>query len=168
MAFNARMANQCMKRFTENSKRRTIIHLEACMGAGKALWPLDCEVLLTEHQVEHVIVLCRGSLSRRWRERNARRLGQLMGWIQDLTFHVKRRQPRQPGLIWTPRSRFIKRFAAKRHSTPSKCENGGVHLCSHLRRDSPYERNQLSWGDYVEQLQQMASYSVFMSGTTFA
>jgi superfamily II DNA or RNA helicase len=163
---------ECMSRFREKIKEgSTSFVLEACMGAGKsALAAWIAKVLLEEHDLDHVIVLVP------WRsiQGDAEKgmlgaFGKLLGLdARDRFFTLVRRQARQP----RPRMEAtitlyqevcnqeaietIKMWKADGFSFALICDE--IHHTNEI--DS-------SWGEYVEEIKNLASFSVFMSGTYF-
>ncbi len=175
MPFEPRKWQQdCLERFEQKLKEgATSFVLEACMGAGKsAMAALLAKVLLEREPdgVDHVIVLVP------WRsiQGDAEKgmlgaFGQTMGLdARDRFFTLARRQARQPRpnmdatitlyqeICCQPAIDTIKMWKADGWTFALICDE--IHHTNEI--DS-------SWGEYVQEIKNLAAFSIFMSGTYF-
>ncbi|HZZ79737.1 MAG TPA: DEAD/DEAH box helicase family protein [Gemmataceae bacterium] len=187
MAFRPRKWQiECVKRFLEKrAEGATSFVLEACMGAGKsALAAWIAKVLLEggvgeeygfgddglTESVDHVLVLMP------WRsiQGDAEKgmlgaFGQLMGLdSRDRFFTYKRqaRQPRPDGMDATiTLYQEVCNQAAIETLKMWKADGWTFALiCDEIHHTNEIDS---SWGDYVEEIKNLAAFSVFMSGTFY-
>ena len=173
MTFVPRQWQQdCFDRFQQKIKEGgTSFVFEACMGAGKsAMAAWIAQSLLNNHSVDHILVLVP------WRSIQGDvdkgmlgAFGKLMGLdARDRFFTYSRRQPRQPR----------PKMDATVTLYQEVCDQAAIEtlrmwmadgftfalICDEIHHTNEIDS---SWGTYVEQIQSLAAYSVFMSGTYF-
>jgi superfamily II DNA or RNA helicase len=173
MSFVPRKWQQnCLDRFLEKIKegQNTFI-LEACMGAGKsALAAWISKVLLDEHGIDHVIVLVPWrSIQGDVEKGMLGAFGQLMGLdARDRFFTLKRRQARQPRPDMDATITLYQEVCNQEAIETLKMWKADGFTFA-LICDEIHHTNEIdsSWGDYVEEIQRLAAFSVFMSGTYF-
>lgn len=162
----------CLDRFEQKLEEgATSFVFEACMGAGKsAMAAMISKSLLTDHGVDHVIVLVP------WRSIQGDvdkgmlgAFGESMGLdARDRFFTYGRRQVRQPRPRMDATVTLYQEVCCQEAiETLKMWKSEGFTFA--LICDEIHHTNEInsSWGAYVEQIQSLASYSIFMSGTYF-
>jgi len=172
MSFTPRQwQKECLERFKQKiAEGADTFIFEACMGAGKssmAAWL--AKTLLEEYGVDHVLVLVP------WRsiqgDVDKGMLGSFgnMGLdARDKFFTLKRRQARQPRPDLDATVTLYQEVCCQGAiDTLKMWKADGMTYA--LICDEIHHTNEInsSWGTYVEQLKELAEYSVFMSGTFF-
>jgi len=173
MAFEPRPWQQdCLDRFKEKlAEGGTSFVIEACMGAGKsAMAAWIAKVLLDDYAIDHVLVLVP------WRsiQGDAEKgmmgaFGNLMGLdARDRFFVLKRRQARQPRPDMDATITLYQEACNQEAIDTLKMWQADGFAFA-LICDEIHHTNEIdsSWGEYVQEIQKLSSYSVFMSGTFF-
>jgi superfamily II DNA or RNA helicase len=173
MTFQPRKWQQdCLERFEQKLKEgSTSFVLEACMGAGKsAMAAWLAKILLDDHGVDHVLVLVpwvsiqgdvdKGMLGA---------FGETMGLdARDRFFTHSRRQVRQPRPRMAATITLYHEVCCQEAIETLKMWKAEGFTFA-LICDEIHHTNEINstWGVYVEQIERLASYSIFMSGTYF-
>jgi superfamily II DNA or RNA helicase len=174
MSFQPRKWQQeCLDRFLEKiNEGATSFVLEACMGAGKsalAAW-IAKALLEKEDGVDHVLVLVPWrSIQGDIEKGMLGAFGATMGLdARDRFFTLRRRQARQPrpGMDATI-TLYQEVCNQEAVDTLKMWKTEGWSFA--LICDEIHHTNEIdsSWGEYVEEIKNLAAYSVFMSGTYF-
>jgi superfamily II DNA or RNA helicase len=162
---------KCLEAFqTRLEAGETSFVFEACMAAGKShMAAMISSLLLEKYNVDHVLVLVP------WRSIQGDiqagmlgTFGAMMLDARDRFFVYSRRQPRQRA----PRNDatitlYQEVCCQEAIETLNMWREDGFNfalICDEIHHTNEIDSN---WGVYVEQLQQLAAYSVFMSGTFF-
>lgn len=161
----------CLERFQkELADGNNSYVFEACMGAGKsseAAWL--AKVLLEEHDVDHVLALVP------WRSIQGDvdkgmlgAFGEMGLDARDRFFTASKRQPRQPRPQMDATITLYQEVCCEEAiDTIRMWQAGGFRfalICDEIHHTNEFNS---SWGTYVEELRQLADYSIFMSGTYF-
>jgi superfamily II DNA or RNA helicase len=172
MPFVARQwQEECLLRFQQKIEEgSTSFVFEACMGAGKsAEAALISKVLLNEY-VDHVLVLVPWRSIQGDVEKGMLGTFGLMGLdVRDHFFTFKRRQARQPRPQMDATIALYQEVCNEQAIETLKMWKSSDDFTFALICDEIHHTNEIdsSWGTYVEQLSQLAKYSIFMSGTYF-
>jgi superfamily II DNA or RNA helicase len=161
-----------MKRFQEKIEEgaKSFV-LEACMGAGKsAMAAWMAQHLLEQRGVDHVLVLVPWrSIQGDVEKGMLGAFGQLLGLdARDRFFTFKRRMPKQPRPQMDATITLYQEVCNEEAvETLNMWKADGFTFA--LICDEIHHTNEIdsSWGEYVEQIQSLAEFSVFMSGTYF-
>jgi superfamily II DNA or RNA helicase len=176
MTFQPRKWQQeCLQRFQKNrAEGATSFVIEACMGAGKsALAAWLAKHLLdddAENGVDHVLVLVPWKSIQGDAEKGMLgAFGQLMGMEARDKFFIYKRQPRQPrpdGIDATVTLyQEVCNQAAVETLKMWKADGWTFALiCDEIHHTNEIDS---SWGEYVEEMKNLAAFSVFMSGTFY-
>jgi superfamily II DNA or RNA helicase len=173
MPFQAReWQRECFERFKQRlSEGATTFVFEACMGAGKSVVAAKfAKHLLNECNVDHVLVLVPWrSIQGDVEKGMLGAFGKIMGLdARTRFFTLARRQAFQPipgnDATVTLYQEVCNQPAVE---TLKLWKSKGFHFA--LICDEIHHTNEINgtWGTYVEQIKDLADYSVFMSGTYF-
>lgn len=172
MTFKPRKWQQdCLERFEQKLKQgETSFVFEACMGAGKsAMAAIIAQKLLNDHEVDHVLALVP------WRSIQGDTDKGMLGTFANLGLDPRDR-------FFTHSRRLARQPRPKMDATitlyQEACCQEAVETLTMWKRegftfalicDEIHHTNEINstWGTYVEQIQSLASFSVFMSGTYF-
>lgn len=162
----------CLERFRELLKDgKTSFVFEACMGSGKSpMAALLAKTLLDEYDIDHILVLVP------WKSIQGDTDKGMMGAFgaimsldaRDRFFTANRRQPRQPVPLMDATITLYQEVCCEEAiDTIRMWQAGGWRFA--LICDEIHHTNEInsSWGEYVKTLEQLADYSIFMSGTYF-
>lgn len=159
--------NECFEKFQKKIRDGgTNFIFEACMGAGKSpMAAMMAKSLVTDHNIHHVIALVP------WRSIQEGMLTAFGNFDLDPRerFFIAGRR-----LVRQPRPRMPSTITLYQEiCCPQAIETIRMWMADAwqfaLICDEIHHTNEInsSWGEYVEQLQSLAKYSVFMSGTYF-
>lgn len=167
MSFQPReWQKECLERFHEVIRDKKLFVFEACMAAGKSdEAAMIAKTLRNDYNINHILVLVP------WTSIQSGMLaafGRHSLDSRDRFFTEVRRQP------WQPRPQMDATVTLYQEG----CNQATVDTLKMWQRDGwkfalicdeIHHTNEISssWGTYVEQISQLASYSIFMSGTFF-
>ena len=162
---------ECFEWFlTRISQNETTFVFEACMGAGKTtVAAMMAKTLLDDYGLDHVLVLVPAkSIQGDIEKGMLGTFGQMGLDTRDHFFTLSRRQPRQPRPEMDATVTLYQEVCCEEAlETLRMWKQDGFRFA--LICDEIHHTNEInsSWGAYVEQLQTLASFSIFMSGTYF-
>jgi superfamily II DNA or RNA helicase len=174
MSFNPRQwQKECLERFKEHIERGgTTFILEACMGAGKSnMAAMMTKLLIDEYGVDHALVLVPWtSIQGDTREGMLGAFGEIGLLARDQFFTYSRRQVRQSRPHMDATVTLYQEACCQQTLEAIRmwqAELKGFRFV--LACDEIHHTNEIksTWGTYVEQLEKLAAYSIFMSGTFF-
>jgi len=171
MTFEPRKWQQeCFERFKQKlAEGSTSFVFEACMGAGKSAMAALIAKFLLDNHVDHILVLVPLRSIQGDTEKGMLGTFAEMGLDpRDRFFTFSRRQPRQPRPNMDATVTLYHEVCDQQAIETLKMWKADGFTFA-LICDEIHHTNEISssWGTYVEQLQALAAYSIFMSGTYF-
>jgi superfamily II DNA or RNA helicase len=164
---------ECLARFKEVvGSGKTSFVLEACMGAGKsAMAAWIAQTLIKEYGIDHILVLVpwqaiQGDIDKGM----LGAFGEMGLDARDQFFSYKRRQARQPRPEMDATIVLYQGICSQDTlDTISMWQADPRGFRFALICDEIHHTNEINskWGAFVEQLEDLAAYSIFMSGTFF-